>query len=353
MRLGNELHKTVTHISPQDLPDFTIPCQNKIIELISKKFLKFYGLSHFVSYIKSFNSNKNFKIFPYMPKDLSTNSYLYDLHSHSEYSDGIGNFKEILTQVSKKKHLNGLAITDHPYKPQSNGSIRYIEERVVERSFKFQKMLNRSKLKGKLPEDFISFPGSCEFLTRLSEDYPNLEIELIGLGLSRQFIQNNRGIKKITRGTAIELIEKIHDDNGLVILPHPFFFMASSQLLNKKLSRYSRPDAIETLNYSTGFLSDDAYFDFFKHFPQPEKVRVLSKIFGYFNWIASLTALPKEISGMREYPLTEKIALVGNSDAHIPSMIGSACSLIKERINNLEDLRKQFKNNDTIPIYNP
>ena len=352
--MKNEInfHTSFSKIPPHNLVKYPVRKQSPLSNLIFGKILKKYGLVQIRTYYKTKRRNHKI-IFPYMPKRLPNNAYLYDFHTHTRYSDGRGNFKEILMQISKKKHLNGIAITDHPWKPRSNKEIRIIEKKVVSRSFKFSYLVDKFKKKGKLPDNFISFPGSCEFMTKLNEDNPKTEIELIALGISKDFIEKNGGLKHITNSYAVDLIEKIHDDNGLVILPHPFFSTRAHELLRYKLSKNSRPDAMEGINYSIGFLSDETYQEFFKKLPFSSQLKVICKVFGYFNWMSTIISQENDFGKHFNYPIAKNIATVGSSDAHFLSMVGAACTVIMEPITSIEDIRKVFSKRKTIPILNP
>ena len=344
--------RSVSRIPAHNLVKYPIIKQSPLSNIIYGKILKKYGLLQLGSYYK--NKKKNPKIvFPYMPKNISEHTYLYDFHTHTQYSDGKGNFKEILMQISKKKHLNGIAITDHPWKPRTNVNIRFMEKKVISRSFEFDSLVDDFKKKGRLPDNFVSFPGSCEFITRLNEDNPNSEIELIALGISKNFLKANGGLKRITNGYATELIEKIHDDNGLVIIPHPFFSTRAHELLRFKLSKNSRPDAVESINYSIGFLSDEVYHEFFEILPFSAQLKKISKIFGYFNWMATIISQENKFGKHFNYPIAKTAASIGSTDAHFLSMVGAGCTVIKSPITSMEDLRKVFLEKNTTPAYNP
>ena len=253
------MHQSVSKIPPKNLIKYrAISKQTPISNFFLNRFIKRFGFNQLGTYLRTRRKNRELT-YPYMPRIISEEDYLYDFHIHTHWSDGKGSYKEILNRIFQKKHLNGgIAITDHPFKPGSNKYLRYIDNKAIERTFKINSIISDFKKKGKLPEQFISFPGSCEFLTRLKESNP-IEIEIIALGVPKDFIKKNRGIRNITNNMyAVELIERIHDNNGLAILPHPFYYTKSSELLRQKLSRNSRPDAFEGINYSVGFLSGAA-----------------------------------------------------------------------------------------------
>ena len=100
----------------------------------------------------------------------------FDLHMHTIHSkDGLNNPKTLF-KLMDKKGLRGMALTEHWYP-----SLR----RVIRKDDKFL-----------LP--------ACEFK---SKDYG----EIIGLFIS----------EPIENTTFAEIAEGIHDQNGLVVLPHP------------------------------------------------------------------------------------------------------------------------------------
>ena len=265
----------------------------------------------------------------------------------------MGSFKDILMEICRKKHINGIALTDHPFNPKSTRFVRYIDDKVIKRSYKFNSLVQDFKRRGKLPESFISFPGSAELLTKL-DDNKHAEIEIIALGVSENFIEKNGGIKNIASGYGLELIEKIHDDNGLAIIPHPFFSTRAHELLkNHKISKNAMPDAYEGLNYSVGFLYDTAYYNFFEQLAYPYQLKIISVLFGYFNWMATIISQKNKFGKYFNYPLAKKISSIGSSDSHFNCMVGAACTLFRDPIDSIEDLRKLLMKKKALPIYNP
>ncbi|MHA1147558.1 MAG: PHP-associated domain-containing protein [Promethearchaeota archaeon] len=348
----SHLHQSVSRIKPSRLAQVRIPKQSNLADLFFGRLLKRFGITQILTYHKIRKRNPKM-VYPYMPKKFPEDAYLYDFHFHSYYSDGRGSFRDILNEISLKKHLNGLTITDHPYHLGKDLNDKIPSERVIKQSFQFQKLIENYKRKGKLTLDFISFPGSCEFFCKLN-DHSDAEIELILLGVSKDFVQRNGGVKKLTNLChAVELIEKVHDDNGLVIVPHPFFFTSAHKLLRYKLSRYSRPDAVEAINYTTGFISDKAYYPFLEQLPFSDQTKTIAHNFGYFNWMTTIVTQKNNYGKYFDYPLARKIGAVGSSDAHFFTMIGAASTLIKEQIHSIEDLRRVFHKKQTQPIYNP
>jgi len=348
------VHRSVSRIPPHNLTKYRyIIKQTPISDLVFEILFKRYGLYQIGTYLRTWKRNPTIT-YPYMPSDISKDIYLYDFHAHSMWSDGVGTYENILNEIRQKQHLHGMAITEHPFKPNVLKKVRYIDEKQIYRSYKLNAIAMDFKTQGKLPKEFVTFPGSCELLTMLEND-SRYDAEIIALGVSKDFIERCGGVKTIkSNTTAVELIEKIHDDNGLAVLPHPFFYTRSNALLRRKLTKNSRPDAFEGLNYSVGFMADENFQEFFQKLPFTPQLKTLSANFGYFNWMSTIVSQENKAGKRFNYPLARELASIGVSDAHIPSMIGAACTAIKNKpITSLEDLRTVFSKKETIPIYNP
>ena len=285
--------------------------------------------------------------------EASDDIYLYDFHSHTNYSDGQGTHEEILMDISQNKHLTGIAFTDHPWQQYKEKDIRIPNEKAVSQSFKGHELALKLKKKGKLPEEFITFPGSCEFFVKIGEKSQEADIELIALGVPEDFIEKNGGLNRLTHGSAAEFIEIVHDNNGLVIVPHPFYFNQSYSLLkSRKASRNSSPDAMEAINYTIGLLSNEFYHGFLKKFSFSRELLLIGDKLGYLNWMATIISQKNSYGKYFDYPVAREIAPVGSSDAHFKSMIGAACTVLKDPIHSIEDLREVFKKRATLPVFN-
>jgi len=339
-------------VPPHNIVKYPILKQSFLENIIFGKIFKRFGLKQLGSYYRTMIHDPR-GVYPYMPKTIPNEVYLYDFHTHTAFSDGKGDFKQILLDVQRKKHLNGLAFTDHPWYLDKNGN-RIPEDKVIHHSFKAQKLVEQLKSQGKLKENFITFPGSCEFFMKLDEKYPKSGIELIALGVSKDFIEKNGGLKRITNGYAIEFIEKVHSDNGLVIVPHPFYFTRANELLqSKELGKNSTPDAFEGLNYMIGFLFNEAFYSFYEKIkPIHQELIFLSRFFGYFNWMSTIISQKNCFGKYFNYPMARKIAAVGSSDAHFRSMVGAGCTMTRESIQSFEDLRNALKNKTGLPMIN-
>jgi len=111
----------------------------------------------------------------------------FDLHTHTNQSPKCGFMKpEILVKKAISRGLDGIAVTDH----------QTIKGAVQAKKFE--------------TDDFKVIIG-CELMT--------LQGEIIGLFLENEIISTD----------AFEAIEEIHDQGGLVIVPHPFDELRSSR----------------------------------------------------------------------------------------------------------------------------
>ena len=347
-----QLHCSTSKIPPHNVVKIPIRKQNLFSKLILGRLKKF-GLQEMTSFHLT-RKRIGDAVFPYMPRHLPEDLFSYDFHSHSKNSDGTGTFEEILMEVSQKKHLSGMALTDHPWHLGKDKVTRILDEKVILRSFKFHRAAQDLIQKGKLPEHFITFPGSCEFFMKLGEKFPVSEIELIAIGLTEDFLKDVNDLKKLTSGYAPEFIERVHENNGLVIVPHPFYFVRSYELFRSNLSKECQPDGIECINYTVGFLADKGYYDLWRKLPFSDELQYIGLNFGYFNWMATLITQPNDFGkNFNSFPLAKEVARLGSSDAHFKTMLGAACTVVKEPITSLEDLRKVLKEKKTLPIYNP
>lgn len=335
------------------IENYKISKQPPILNYVLKKISGRFGLTQVLAYKRTLKRwGRGIK--PYMPKKLPENSHLYDFHSHTSISDGAGTHQSILEILSKKQCLDGLVFSDHPWFIKNKFDSKRIDNpKVIDQSFKAQEIIEDFKKKGKLQEHFISFPGSCEFAVRLSEKYPNSEIELVTLGLPRTIINDLGGLKRIKNMYAPDFIEKIHDNNGIVILPHPFHFIRGYELLRMKLSKNSRPDGFESQNHAIGFLAEKRTEEFFDKLNMGFEIKFLAGLFGYFNWMASICSSANNYGKDFDFPVATSIAKIGSSDAHLENFVGASCSLVQKKLGNLEDLRNVLKNKETKPIMNP
>ncbi|MCX8163474.1 MAG: PHP domain-containing protein [Candidatus Micrarchaeota archaeon] len=136
----------------------------------------------------------------------------YDLHVHSKYSiDSINEPKELVKKYLKEGY-SGFAITDHNSIEGYKKAKEYILEYKIE----------------------IELIGGCE--------YKSTKGEIIGL-----FIE-----EKIESKDFFEIVDHIHEQGGLVIIPHPFDPTKKGAINPTKLTKdeLKQIDGIETFNSS-------------------------------------------------------------------------------------------------------
>ncbi|RLG91800.1 MAG: metal-dependent phosphoesterase [Candidatus Hecatellales archaeon] len=146
----------------------------------------------------------------------------------------------------------------------------------------------------KIPKNsgLIIIPG-IEITTR--------EGHLIGLGVSEPI---KPGL------SALETAEKIREAGGIVIVPHPMNPLKNS--LGIDAIREINPDGVETFNAST------------PNILHVKKIEDLIEEMGYTK--------------------------TGGSDAHIPSSIGKAYTIMDVRGENPEEVFRSIKRGKTIPV---
>mgnify|MGYP000132520236 CR=1 FL=1 len=135
---------------------------------------------------------------------------------------------------------------------------------------------------------------------------PGIEVttkegHLIGLGVSEPI---KPGLP------ALETAERIRELGGIVIIPHPMNPFKHS--LGGDIIREIKPDAVETVNASTPSVL------------HVKKVEELAEQMGY--------------------------AKTGGSDAHIPSSMGKAYTVIEAEKESLEDILQSIRKRKTVPI---
>ena len=128
----------------------------------------------------------------------------YDLHTHSKYSSDGWIDPKMLVKTAIKKGLSGIAVTDH---------------NTIKGGLKAKKFAN---------ENFEVVVGS-EISTERGE--------VIGLFISEEIISKN----------FLEVIEEIKEQNGVVVLPHPFDELRRNGL-NPEKNDKKLIDYIETFN---------------------------------------------------------------------------------------------------------
>ncbi|OPY18713.1 MAG: error-prone DNA polymerase [Methanomethylovorans sp. PtaU1.Bin073] len=112
----------------------------------------------------------------------------FDLHAHSKYSPKCGYMEpKVIAKLARKKGLDGVAVTDHD---------------TIKGALKTREYADK---------DLTVITGS-EVMTSRGE--------VIGLFLSDEIISTD----------LIDVIEEIHDQNGVAIVPHPFDTLRRSAL---------------------------------------------------------------------------------------------------------------------------
>lgn len=192
--------------------------------------------------------------------------YYYDLHIHSIYSkDSLSKIEDII-KVAIKKNLSGIAITDHN---EINGALK-------------AKKNSRGKIEIIIGEEIDTNEG-----------------QILAL-----FIQ-----EKINKGNLLDTLENIHNQDGIIVIPHPTSFK-NKKLLKKVLENKEirkKIHAIEAFN-ARNFLSKDN-----------EKAYEIAK--------------------------KENFSITGGSDAHTISEIGSGRTIAKNL--GMEYLKKAILNGET------
>nr|MDO8119641.1 PHP-associated domain-containing protein [Candidatus Sigynarchaeota archaeon] len=301
--------------------------------------LKRLGLDAIAEYCRRYSANLP-EVKPWLPAKLPATSNLLDFHCHTSFSDGEGTHESILRRIGRGKFLDGIAFTDHPWHLAPDHKTRIPDEKVVHHSYKAKEIVDGLKKKGVLPDSFITFEGSAEFAPKGTEMYPTKGVELIGIGLPRDFIESRGGLGRIRKMLAEDLVEKIHDDGGIAIVPHPFYFMNSSSP-----ALWHSADAVEAFNQTTHFMVEPAIKDVISHatmdIPMVDSVLAVQLLFGYFAWRNRIQ--------LARFPRPE----VGSSDAHVQSFVGAGCTAFSEPVIDIEDLRARLRRREGQAIVNP
>lgn len=172
----------------------------------------------------------------------------YDIHMHSKYSkDGVHEVRDII-KIAMKRGLHGIAVTDH---------------NTIRGGMEAMKLA---------PRDLEVICG-CEFSTDRGD--------VIGLFINEEIRETDH----------MEVIDRIHSQGGVAIVPHPFDSMRGSAFwLNEEDAR--KIDAVEVINARCMFRRSNATAD--------------------------------------SYADTHSIGKVGGSDAHFGAEIGNAGTLVPE-----------------------
>jgi len=199
-----------------------------------------------------------------------------DLHIHTIFSeDSLIKPIDLIQQV-KLRGLNGFAITDH-------------------KTLKAYKILKKEAQKN----DLIIIPG-MEIETHIGE--------VIGL-----FIENDIDLKD---NNFFTIVEQIKENDGLVVIPHPFDFLRDNHLKMNLLSE-----------------------------------RIINKYIDGIEIINSRIILKRCIKKAQKFNQKYKLFETGGSDAHTIKEIGNGFTLIRDITDNsFDSIRKSLLANKSISI---
>lgn len=190
---------------------------------------------------------------------MTNNTSAFDFHIHSYYSyDSLSSINAIY-KYAKKRNLTGFAITDH------------------------------NTLKGAIKASSYN----SEIYAIIGEEISTDQGDIIGLFLNEE----------IQPGDYRTVIEKIREQDGLVVLPHPF-----------KKNRDPLPDLIADVDL----------------------IEVLN---GRVSQEANNLAL--------DLAKTEGFERIGGSDAHLTYEVGRIQTIFHQEISDMDDIRKLLKENKT------
>jgi hypothetical protein len=311
---------------------------NPLDAILGKALVKI-GLDKIATYFARYSKDwPNLK--PWLPGNVGKDEFLMDCHCHTSLSDGEGDFESVLARVGKDRILDGLLFTNHVWSLGADGKTRIPNEKVLHQSYDAMEVVDRLKRKGTLPSHFVSFPGTAEFVARGTERFPTKGVELIGTGLPRTFIEDHGGLSRIRKMLAEDIADGIHDDGGIAILVHPFYFEnAYSERLWRSV------DAVEMVNQTTHMFVEPAARGFVRkakgEVPLVDEAFRIQPLFGYFAWRARVE--------LEKHPRP----VVGSSDAHVEVFAGAGCTWCKEPVTSVEDFRTLLRARKTEGILNP
>lgn len=321
-------------------PEFHLETKNSIVDdifdTLSNKFntnFRYIG-QFFKEYIRGSQM-----LYPYLPPE-SKDYHYYDFHCHTIHSDGSPSHDQIVKFISNSNHLSGFATTDHLFHSHitDNGkTIRNNNEKVIHQTYSLLNKINNAKSIGKIPKNFLFIPGSVEFGIRVDPSNKKTAIEIIGLGLPEDFIERYGGIQKIKQTPAIELIEFIHDNSGIAIHTHPFYFNQGFRYPEI----WKKCDAVEQFNHTCYFWTNPSIIPYYENFRDPLLLQNLFQLFLYFNWAGEAAISQLKISG------------TGSSDSHIITFYGAGATAFNEHYDNFDDLADAIQKQKGTPCLNP
>jgi len=167
----------------------------------------------------------------------------FDLHSHTNYSPRCGFMEpKTLVRIARKRGLDGIAVTDHD---------------TIKGSLKAREYAEKS----------LEIIIGSEVMTSRGE--------VIGLFLSEE----------IQSTDLIDVVEEIHDQNGVAVVPHPFDTL-------RKAALWPTEDDVKYLDGVEGFNARNVY--------------------------------QKSNMDAIEFGKQHKLAITAGSDAHFSNEIGNA-----------------------------
>lgn len=193
------------------------------------------------------------------------NSIKLDLHVHTIYSGDSFITPEIALKYAKIKKLDGFAITDHD-------------------TLKAYNILKKNNHNNEL----IIIPG-MEIKTHIGE--------VIGLFINEEI--------NVRDNNFVSIVEKIKENNGLVVIPHPFDFLRGNRL-------------------KINLLSDN----------------MIKKYLDGIEIINSRIIFKRCINKARKFNRKYQLFETGGSDAHSNEEIGNGYTFINDVDNSLESIRK-------------
>ncbi|TFG24294.1 MAG: PHP domain-containing protein [Promethearchaeota archaeon] len=192
------------------------------------------------------------------------NSIKLDLHVHTCYSgDSLIKPKDVVNYV-KLKGLDGFAITDHQ----------------TLKGFKISNKIGRNK-------DIIVIPG-MEINTHIGE------IIILFIEDDIKFNDNNFNT----------IVEKVKDNNGLIVIPHPFDFLRDNRL-------------------KMNLLNDN----------------IINKFIDGIEIINSRIIFKKCITKAKNFNKKYNLFETGGSDAHTLKEIGNGYTLIRDADKSFESIK--------------
>ena len=195
------------------------------------------------------------------------NSIKLDLHVHTIYSGDSFITPEIALKYAKIKKLDGFAITDHE-------------------TLKAYNILRKKNHNNEL----IIIPG-MEIKTHIGE--------VIGLFINEEI--------NVRDNNFVSIVEKIKENNGLVVIPHPFDFLRDNRL-------------------KINLLSDN----------------MIKKYIDGIEIINSRIIFKRCIKKARRFNRKYQLFETGGSDAHSNEEIGNGYTIINDVDNSLESIRKSL-----------